>query len=1018
MKHYYSILLCFFVFVVQGQTRELVNEYFIKGQEAKKNKDWVTAAISFEKASEAEKNNLKPRQVDLYQMLALAAIYHKKSGNYEKSESLYREAIKIANGVVGKEDKFYGFMARSLADLYERKDMHKEALPLRIADLEGTEKRLGKSHSEYLLRSKSLSDLYNKLGKYDKVIELYIAELDIIKRTKGTRYDYRAKLSDLGALYQKLGQYDKALSVSLEEAEIKKQLYGVNHQYYVISLLNLSNIYKAKGVHNKAIVLLEKSLEILKIGQMNTLPVYGVVLNNLASIYEELGQYEKALPLYKESLKEIESISGKNDERYNIGMTNLAGLYLKMGNVFNAILYYNMVEEYYNNQLFVNQSSLVNLYNNLGYLFRVQGNYEQALSYYSKSLSRTKKEHADYFNTLNNIAELYERMGRYDEALHSYLEAVDKAEDILGPNHLEYGNIISNLASFYITTQEFEKVPSLVGKANTILWENLNSVFSFSSTQERKQYLKNLSYSFSNYQAYDYLTKWQYPELNEVNINNQYLLKGLLLKGYSNIIDDLSKVKDSEVIDLISNYRGIHTRLATQKTLPEKDRFYKMDSLEMLLEQDEKRLVAYHTKFFKERSLIIDWKKVRDKINSNEIIVEFSHFNDYNYDSRTNKVHYMAYIFSKKDSLPKTVFLFNENDLKKELDQKSPQQLYNMRGSKAKSKRANTSKALYNFIWKPIEAYFKDKETIYFAPSGLLNQLALAALPDGDGELLLSKYNLFQMSNTANLAQNKLEIQQSPAVFAGGIQYDFIPQETKEGNYNLETIAQQAHKTRSNQESFWQFLPGTEQEANELHNLYKRESKNSTAVKGELATEEWFKSLSGNSPKVLHLATHGFFFENESDTSSVNVKKPEYTLAKDPLLRGGLVLAHGNYTWHYGKNPFKKEDGILTAYEISRLDFRNTDLVVLSACETGLGDIDGSEGVYGLQRAFKMAGVDIIVMSLWEVPDKETAEFMKLFYSNWLGGMKVREAFNTTQRTMSAKYKDFPEKWAAFVLFE
>jgi CHAT domain-containing protein len=136
------------------------------------------------------------------------------------------------------------------------------------------------------------------------------------------------------------------------------------------------------------------------------------------------------------------------------------------------------------------------------------------------------------------------------------------------------------------------------------------------------------------------------------------------------------------------------------------------------------------------------------------------------------------------------------------------------------------------------------------------------------------------------------------------------------------------------------------------------------------------------------------------------------------LMRSGLVLAGANYAWKNGSNPYEKDDGILTAYEISNLNLMKTDLVVLSACETGLGDIEGSEGVYGLQRAFRMAGVEKIIMSLWQVPDKETVEFMETFYTNWLGGEEIREAFNNTQKEMSKKYKEEPEKWAAFVLLE
>ena len=185
---------------------------------------------------------------------------------------------------------------------------------------------------------------------------------------------------------------------------------------------------------------------------------------------------------------------------------------------------------------------------------------------------------------------------------------------------------------------------------------------------------------------------------------------------------------------------------------------------------------------------------------------------------------------------------------------------------------------------------------------------------------------------------------------------------------------------------------------------------------GTKANEEEFKKLNRNSPNILHIATHGYFYSKSEgiDDEIINI----YETSDNPLIRSGLIFSGANPAWQNGNNPFKGEDGILTALEISNLDLSNTDLVVLSACETGLGDIEGSEGVYGLQRAFKMAGVGLIVMSLWDVPDKETKEFMTNFYTNWLRGQPVRLAFRNTQIKMLNKYREQPEKWAAFVLFE
>ncbi|MEJ7736138.1 MAG: CHAT domain-containing protein [Chitinophagaceae bacterium] len=194
---------------------------------------------------------------------------------------------------------------------------------------------------------------------------------------------------------------------------------------------------------------------------------------------------------------------------------------------------------------------------------------------------------------------------------------------------------------------------------------------------------------------------------------------------------------------------------------------------------------------------------------------------------------------------------------------------------------------------------------------------------------------------------------------------------------------------------------------------------NTTAFSGSAATEQGFKALDGKSPKLLHLATHGFFLPvAKSNPSNVDLNKGgnAFTVQQNPMFRSGLVLAGGNQTWKGGETIKGTEDGILTAYEIAQLDLSNTDLVVLSACETALGDLQGNEGVIGLQRAFKLAGVKQMIISLWKVPDEATVELMTVFYSNWLDGQTTREALRRAQLKMKEKYP--PYFWAAFILVE
>ena len=219
------------------------------------------------------------------------------------------------------------------------------------------------------------------------------------------------------------------------------------------------------------------------------------------------------------------------------------------------------------------------------------------------------------------------------------------------------------------------------------------------------------------------------------------------------------------------------------------------------------------------------------------------------------------------------------------------------------------------------------------------------------------------------------------------------------------------------------YLPNTLTEVEHINSMLDTRKWGISLNTGDNANEPNFKSLSGDrAPMVLHIATHGFYFAAPEQKRKQPINKQgmenPFRYADDPLLRTGLILSGANTVWTGGELPPGVDDGILTAYEVSNMDLRKTQLVVLSACETGLGDIKGGEGVFGLQRAFHLAGAGSIMMSLWPVPDKETRELMEMFYTNWMTGMSLYDAFSESQKAMRNKYPNNPEKWAAFVLVE
>jgi len=350
------------------------------------------------------------------------------------------------------------------------------------------------------------------------------------------------------------------------------------------------------------------------------------------------------------------------------------------------------------------------------------------------------------------------------------------------------------------------------------------------------------------------------------------------------------------------------------------------------------------------------------------------------------------------------------------------------RGADLVNKTATYSygKRLYELIWKPFDNLLKPGDRVYFAPSGLLHQIAFAALPFDDKTLISDRYKLSQLSTTAMLLQETRFKESLPPTMTlyGGIQYDLTEKDIEAIKSKEKITTPYVSRPLPEdlaKENTWNYLPGTLTEVNNIAAIAKQKKIKVVSLSGKDAIEESYKRLSdNNAPRVLHISTHGFFFpdpNNESEDKVGAIKDDEqvFKSSDNPLNRSGLLFTGANNTWK-GQTPDGLEDGILTAYEAANVSLLNTQLVVLSACETGLGDIRGSEGVFGLQRAFKMAGTEYLMMSLWKVPDTETAEFMSTFYSSWYSGKTLTDAFIETQIFMKNKYPKDPYKWAAFVL--
>ena len=301
----------------------------------------------------------------------------------------------------------------------------------------------------------------------------------------------------------------------------------------------------------------------------------------------------------------------------------------------------------------------------------------------------------------------------------------------------------------------------------------------------------------------------------------------------------------------------------------------------------------------------------------------------------------------------------------------------------------------YKVFWEPIQKEIGQYATIYISPDGVYNQINLEAIPTPDGKYVIDNSNIVIVSNTKDLYLRKVK-----AKSAGGA--------NKASMFGNPTFYLSASLDQKYPE-----LPGTEKEVSELDDLLKQKGWTTSEFVENSASEEQVKSL--DSPRIFHIATHGFYTKAEDETDQENLTENEAMMAENPLMKSGLLLKGAGDVLAKTKYNYNIESGILTAYEAMSLNLDKTDLVVLSACETGLGEISNGEGVYGLQRAFLVAGAKVLIMSMFKVDDDATQKLILNFYRKWLNTGNLRQSFVEAKKELRAEYPD-PIYWGAFMM--
>lgn len=413
---------------------------------------------------------------------------------------------------------------------------------------------------------------------------------------------------------------------------------------------------------------------------------------------------------------------------------------------------------------------------------------------------------------------------------------------------------------------------------------------------------------------------------------------------------------------------------------------------------------------------VYDWTDVLNRLGDNDVAIEFVECN-----SLMSEPCYVAMILRKGWNTPRIIKLCNKDELFDIAKIDPSSRIY--RNSEDGKQRLDDIyyKKGYSLIWSKISDYLHDSDRIYFAPDGLLHQINIEIFQDNIGMRVSDKYVVHRLSSTRELCIDKMQTSEKSIILYGGLDYDMNVQSMISQSRQYKTTRDRGilceFANGSTSPDSWSNLPGTKIEVERISELCKQYNISADIYTSKDGNEESFKALSGKNVPIIHIATHGLFVD---DNSTDHAHFLGGYRSDNSFGSSALIFSGANNVWSGKAVPDGVEDGVLLAEEIATMNLTETELVVLSACETGLGKIT-SEGVFGLQRAFKKAGVQTIIMSLWKVDDAATSMFMQSFYKHWLAGASKHDAFALAQETV----RSYPEKdwespyfWAGFIMLD
>ncbi|MEQ1641877.1 MAG: CHAT domain-containing tetratricopeptide repeat protein [Pyrinomonadaceae bacterium] len=895
----------------------------------------------------------------------------------------------------------------ALAKYDEAKSLAEEALRLRL-------QVFGPDHIGVANSLQLLADINSQKGDYVTAEPLYLRSLVINEKILGlSSSGLVGPLNNLGILYISIGDLDKAEQTIRRSLAIQEQSSGVDHFSLARVLLNLASVHQRKGEYNKAELLYERSLAINEKAYGPNHPNISASLNALANLYQQRGDYSKSETYYQRALLIREKASGPEHDLVGNILLDLGNIYYRAGDLVNAESRFRRALQIYEKALGPEHPNVALALSNIGAISHDKGDFDAAVKLHQRALDiRHKKlneSHTAVGSSLTNLGNAYRGLGDYERAQSYYQRALAGREKAIGPDHPDVLSTLTNMALMQMAKGDLVEALALQSRIITTSERNADLNLVSGSERQKLAYLSLLSEQIDQAIALN-TGEPQNPAAINLAVTTVLQRKGRVQDVLASNVASLRSRMNAADGELLDKFNKTTSQLAAlvlggpgRQTADEhRKRIEDLREERERIESD----ISRRSSEFRSRSQPVTVQSVRAALPDNAALLEFIAYNKFlpkglTTKERRGELRYLVYVIRREGDIQ-----WKDLGAAKTINDGIGALRKALRDPRRRDVK-QLARTLDEKVMRPVRSLVGNATHLLISPAGDLSLLPFESLVTEKDRYLLEQYSVSYLTSGRDLLRMQVgrNSKDKPTVVAnpsfgepGSGQAAGTVGSTKPSPPGGQALV----SARDSSDVYFAPLGGTQREALTIRTLFP----DANLLTGAQATESALKKIAA--PSVLHIATHGFFLE-DSGAADSNVAMLGKNI-ENPLLRSGLAFAGANAIGDAG------EDGILTALEASGLNLWGTKLVVLSACDTGLGEVRNGEGVYGLRRSFVLAGAESLVMSMWPVSDYVTRELMTSYYNNLKKGLGRGESLRQVQLEMIKKpNRRHPFYWASFI---